>query len=138
MNRIPGLFEETWWPVFMAACAVAVAAAFFFAEWTGRFAMSDQVHGAAVYIIPAEVWSIILFAAHGAFLAGLLLERPGACLAGSVCSLFVYMLFFIMSSSAQFGGIVVCYAGFFFGPMSAVFAVQSAQELRMARYVPEC
>ena len=138
MNRLPGLLEETWWPVFMSACAVAVAAAFFFDAWTGRFAMSEQVHCAAVYMIPAEVWSIILFAAHGTFLAGLLLERPGACLAGAVCSLFVYMVFFIMASSAQFGGIVVYYAGFFFGPMSAVFAVQSAQELRRARYVPEC
>ena len=138
MNRLPALFEETYWPVFLSACATAVAAAFFFDAWTGRFAMSEQVHGAAIYRIPAELWSIILFVAHGLFLVGLLTERPGACLAGSAISLVVYMLFFIMASGAQFGGIVVYYAGFFFGPMSAIFAVQSAQELRRARYVPEC
>lgn len=137
MNRLPGLYDETWWPVFLSACAVAVAGAFFMDAWTGRFAMSEQVHGQAVYLVPAEVWSAILFFAHGAFLVGLLTERPLSCLIGSTCAAAVYMLFFIMSTGAEFGGIVVYYAGFFFGPMSAIFAVQSAQELRRAIHAAE-
>lgn len=130
MNRLPGLYAETWWPVFMNACAVAVAAAFFMDAWSGRFAMSEQVHGKAVFLIPAEAWSAMLFTLHGAFLIGLMTDRVLVCFVSSTSLALVYLLFFIMSSGAQFGGIVVYFGGLFFAPIFMVLSIQSAHELR--------
>lgn len=130
--RIPGLFHQQWWPTFTSTLLCFVALIFLYDAWQGRFAMSEMVHGGAVYAIPAEAWSLTLLGVHGGFVWGLLVEgRKGAlaCLMSSGLGVLVYGAFFALATGAEFGGIVVYFSAFLFVPMQAVFLWQATVEL---------
>lgn len=136
--KIPSLYQQAWWPLFFNTLALFVAVAFFLDAYTGSFAMSPEVHGEAVYLIPAELWAVSLVAAHGGFMFGLLCERiAGAviCLISSFLGLCIYCIFFVMASGAPYGGIVVYFSGLLFAPLSMLFMLQSFVEIWSVRYV---
>lgn len=135
---IPSLYQQAWWPLFFNTLALFVAVAFFLDAYTVSFAMSPEVHGEAVYLIPAELWAASLISAHGGFMFGLLCERKAGaviCLLSSLLGLLIYCIFFVMASGAEFGGIVVYFSGLLFAPLSLFFLLQSCEELWSQHHV---
>ena len=130
--NVPSLYQQAWWPLFFNTLALFVAVAFLLDAYTGRFEFSPSVHGEAVYRVPAELWSASLMLTHGGFMFGLLCEgKFGAviCMVSSFLGLLIYCIFFVMSSGAEFGGIVVYFSGLFFAPLSLFFLLQSCAEI---------
>jgi len=135
---IPSLYQQAWWPLFFNTLALFVAVAFFLDAYTLSFAMSPNVHGKAVYMIPAELWAASLMLAHGGFMLGLLFERKAGaviCFLSSLLGLLIYCIFFVMASGAEFGGIVVYFSGLLFAPLSLFFLLQSCEELWSQHHV---
>ena len=104
---------------------LAVSTAFFLRSLQGPV-MTPEVYGKAVYIIPAEAWSLAIMFGAVMQVIGAAFNHRGAVTVGAFVFIQTFGTFAYLSSSAGYGDVVTLFAGLLFVPIEVFFLAVSA------------
>lgn len=114
------------------AVFAAMGAAFLWQAMTGGVPMPPHTHGSAMYIIPAEAWSLAVIAAHGAGLWGAASGRLGWTMIAGAGGGLVYLALGLLSWSAEYGDVVTG-GGLALGLVHCWIFGMAAADMRLCR-----
>lgn len=102
------------WTVFF----IGISLVFLISAMSGAFTMPAEVYGAAVIMIPAELWAMTIFLSTSLHFVGISMDQrwrwsPVPRVAGTILHLGCFQAFMFLSIAPSFGDIVTIFsAGF--------------------------